>query len=594
MARIGSARGALALLPLCAAVAVAAPTIEMESDVRRVGLDDTFQVQISVSEAPEGAELVLPQPKDAQVLGRSESTALSVGTGRTLQMTRSYTLTMKPLRVGKLTIPPAVLKSPTGTIKTESISLDVVAGRLAPAAPRAQPRGFPDPFQMFGGFGRQNDPFEQQPIGPNDVFLRATVDKTDVYPGEQITYTVSVYAAVEVTSVDGMKAPRLDGFTTADLKTPSPITSEPQVFRGRQYQVYLLRSRALFALRPGTYTIAPTELDIAAGGFFGGQKLSRTSNPLTLNVRQLPKGEDSTLVGKWTMSRTIASHQVAVGEPTQVTVKVEGQGNSLNIKVPPLNAPAPLKVYEAGAKDASTVRGSVLTSTRTAEYTVVPQQTGSFALPALRLAYFNPESGSWESTAVPAEQLTVVPAASAAPVAPSAVGGVAAASKNQLTAANPAPPRHAASFAAIGDQPIAPPLIWVAAGAPVALSLVALGFIAVRRRTPQASSAQRLRDARKAIANLRDPTLAPTEFYGQLESVVVAFLSAHAKRPLQGLTRPEIMTALTAAKVEPAACTRVHATLERCEVERFAPGLSSPAGRESLLNDALAVMEGLG
>jgi hypothetical protein len=123
-------------------------------DRAEVGLDDVFRLTVTVSDAPDSAQLQFPASSDFNILSKSESSQMSYQLGgggpATMKRTHKYTLLMRANRVGTLAIPPTVVALGGKTFKTEPVQITVKRGRVDD--PRAQ-RGGPrpnDPFRRFG------------------------------------------------------------------------------------------------------------------------------------------------------------------------------------------------------------------------------------------------------------------------------------------------------------------------------------------------------------------------------------------------------------------------------------------------------------
>jgi hypothetical protein len=613
MARTGSALIALLLL---ASPAFAGPEVEfyMSADRTKVGLEDTFRVDIVVSGAPQGAVVQFPAPPDFEVLSRGESTQMSFSAGPggagVVTSIRKHTLVMRATRAGRLTIPPAVLQTASKELKTQPLTIEVVQGRVGPAHPPPagaqanNPFGLPPGF-LPPGFGQQPDdePFDEPdvPASDSDLFIRATVDKADVVVGEQMTYTLHIYARLDLSSVDSVKPPRLDGFFSADLKVPTTLVPENRTVNGVRYREYLLRSRALFALKPGTVTIEPAEAEITTGVLFAGRRLSRKSNPLTITVKPLPAGgNDSSLVGQWRFTREVSQTSVKLGDPVQVKLHVEGKGNVQLVKAPPLNAPAGLRVYDPETKDSTEVRGTALIGARVIEYTIVPQQTGTFELPGQALSFYDPANQAWQTGGVEPITLTVTPADNGGTALgstnPTALGSNDG-PKNQLVNGGLKSLRHTAHFAGEQRALWAQPWFAPVAVGPLALTLLlgVLGFIrgALVKETPESRKKKQAKAARKRLANAEKlaKTGSVTDFYAEVERALVSFLEARLGAEVKGLTRPELALKLTAAGVPDDERDRILRVLETCDMGRYAPGMGEASARARAVDDAAAAME---
>ncbi len=411
MRRTGSALVLFA--SLFAANAFAEVEFYQTVDKNKVGTEDTFHLTVVVSNAPEGATIQFPAPADFEVLSRSQSSEMSYSLGGggagVIKRVQKSTLIMRANRAGTLKIPPSVLSTAGKDYKTEAITMEVVKGRTAPD-PATQPhqrRGFQTPFGTFPFAdmgGDDDDPFglggepDNIPRSDSDLFLRASVDKENPYVGEQVTLTLSIYSRVDLSSVDAVTMPKVDGFWSEDLDTPQQLVPEQRVIGGVPYRAYLLRRRALFAVKPGTIEIGAAEADITTGSLFQGRRVHRKGNALTVKVKPLPKGDEGYNVGRWRVSAEVSQTTVPVGTPIQAHVVLEGRGNLKSSSVPKLTAPAGLKVYEPTTNDKLSIVRGALGGRRTQEYVVLPQQTGAFTLPALSMPFFNPETGQVEES----------------------------------------------------------------------------------------------------------------------------------------------------------------------------------------------------
>lgn len=604
MARTGSAL--LALLSTSVALPALAGEVQfyMSVDRQKVGTEDTFTLEIVVGGAPQGAVVQFPPPKDFEVLSKAVSDQMSFSAGMggagVITTLRKHTLTLRALKTGHLTIPGAVLATSGKELRASPVSLEVVEGRLSAERPRRSRT----PFGLPPGFGFPDDDLQSLveepdlPTSDSDLFLRATLDKAEAVVGEQLTYSLSIFSRVALSSVDNVKPPKLDGFFSADVKAPTTLMPEQRLINGVPYQQYLLRSRAIFPLKTGTISIEAAEADITTGSLFAGRRLSRKSNPVKVTVHPLPPGGTSTLVGQWRLTREVAQTQVALGEPVQVKVKVQGRGNVQSVRLPPLNAPAAFRTYDPEAKDNVEVKGNALVGQRTVEYTLLPQQTGTFLLPAMRLEYFDPSSKAYEATTAEPVAIVVGPASRAAPSASTAVAEGADTPKNQLVGGGLKPIRHTASFESSAGPLWSRGWFLPLALAPVAFSLLGLGVGLVRqrsgRRSPEALQRLKANAAKKRLLSAQRLAAAGStgDFYAEVEHALTSFLEAKLGTPLKGLTRPELTARLEGTTAAPEVRQRVAAVFELCDLGRYAPGMGEPSARRRALEDAAAAMEG--
>ncbi len=599
MARIGSA---LAVL-LLAAPALAEVEFYQTVDRDKVGTEDTFRLTIVVAGAPDGATVQFPAPADLEVLSRAQSTQMSysigaAGTGN-IKHVQKYTLVLRANRTGTLTIPAAVLSVSSRTYKTEALKVEVTKGRTTPPPTAQAPRtNFPPPFgdDPFGGMFPQGDE-PDVPRSDSDLFLRAAIDKEEVFLGEQVTLSLIIYSRSDLSSVDSVTMPKLEGFWSEDIESPTQLSPEQKTIGGVPYRAYLLRRRALFPVKSGTVNIDAAEADITTGYLFAGHRVHRRGNALTLKVKPLPKGGTTTNVGHWRLSTEVSQTKVALGEPLQVKVILEGKGNLKNAVVPALTGPTSLKIYEPQTGDRLTSTKGTLGGRRTLEYVVLAQQTGTFTLPGLTFSFFNPETRRFEDSKTDPITLTVTPGAGGSTVV--AVPNSANADpsqKNQLVANGLKSLRHTGSFRAPAAPIFTQPFFLPLALAPLGLSL-GFGLLGFARRSLSKDDpvATRKRQAKLARARLAEAvklqrTGKTADFYTEVEKALMSFVEAKLSTPLTGLQRSQLEALMVQSDVAPDICRRVLGVLETCDMGRFAPGMGEAAARSQALDDAAAAM----
>lgn len=617
MRRIGKAAPLLTLLPLLAAGLAFAQETEFYQTVDRaeVGTEDTLRLTVVVSNAPDGAELKMPSLNDFEVLSNTPVTSRSVqisGAGAQIQLIRKHILVLRPRRAGTLTIGQATLTGGGQTWKAEAIEITARKGRLQD--PSARPSR-PDPFRDFFG---DNDPFPpgfRDPFGrglpemdiprsDSDLFLRTYVDKEEAYVGEQVTLSVYVFSRVDLSSVDTVTLPRLEGFWSEDIDSPTQLSGETRVINGITYKAFLLKRRALFPLKAGKLEIAPVEADITTGYLFAGHRVHRKGNAAEIDVKPLPpgapKGFSTTNVGQWRLGIEATPQQVKLGDPVTVRVTLEGRGNVKNVTAPPLTGPPSLKIYTPTTTDRAAMRNGIYGGRRVQEYLVMPTQTGTFTLPALSFPYFDPEKKAYDVARTEPVTLTIEPGAGGvAGTSPQGSPGAqgSEAPKNVLTAKGVAPPRHEADLqppsAPLWDRPWFVPAVLAPLGVWAALGAFGLVRGRLGRDDAAATRKRKAKEARKRLqaAEALRASGRAGEFYAEVEKALLGFLEARWGEPLAGLTREALVERMVAHGVTPEQRARIVAVLETCEIGRYAPGAGDPKAFERVLDEAEAAME---
>jgi len=606
MRRTGRALGSLAML-LTSAAALADVEFYQRADRNEVGLDDTFRLTIVVSDAPDSSNLQFPSSNDFEILSKSQSSQMSYqlggGASGVLKRTQKYVLLMRANRTGDLTLPPSVLTIHAKSYRTEPVRITVKKGHLQdPRAGAQRGSSFPDPFRRFPfpsvpGFDDEEDslPDVDVPRSESDLFLRASLDRDEVYVGDQTTLSIHIFSRVDLSSVDAVTMPKLDGFWSEDLESPSQLTGEQKVINGIPYRAYLLKRRALFPVKPGTAKIGSAEADITTGFLFAGRRVHRVGNELSLKVKPLPPGAPPNFsaanVGRWRISTEVAQGQLQLGQPASVKVILEGKGNLKNIVLPSLSGPASLRIYDPTTSDKMANSKGKVGGRRTQEYLVMAQQTGSFTLPPLSFPFFNPETGRYEVVKTEPLTLTVLPGPEGSNLlaqGPSGAKPDGVSAKNVLAAGGLRPLRYQAHFTQarppLWQRRFFVPALLAPIGAWLAIALI--GFVRARLTEEDETSLKRkqARAARRRLAAAEKLKLAgkPAAFFGEVEKALIQFLEAKLGGPLAGLTRDALDARLHAAGASEDRRMEILRVLEACDLGRFAPGADpSSAGAGS-------------
>lgn len=628
--KTGSCGAALAVACLVLPAVASAGDVEFYATADRdvVALDDTLTVTVTlgIDASSTDGELKLPDPDPTgfEVVSRRESQQMSFAMGQggppTFRKVRLITLLLQPLRTGTFTVNAGRLIFRGKTYETGTLRIQVVAaaGSRRPRA-KAPPRPS-SPLTPFGGLGGllggDDDPDAQDLLqqffgtsrtaSDTDLYVRTYADKKRAFLGEQITFSTYLFSRVDISGVEGFKAPKLDGFWAEDIETPQQITGELKTIDGVPYRVFLLRKRALFPIKSGKITIEPVEVDVATGiGIvLSGRKVHRTSKPLTVEVLPLPPGAPPGFVtpnvGQWHLSAEAAPAATQLGTPITLKVTVEGTGNLHDVVAPKLPPIAGFKVFDPTINEKVSTAKARFGGRRVLEYLLMPEQTGSFEVPALSLVYFDPAQKQYLTTTTQPLALSVETGTGAAP--PVQAGSQPAPPNPEHANVLDASGLHPLRYNAELSRPALPvyrrPFFLPVAAAPCVLwlGLVALGLVRSTLR-PSAGGEQRGRAARarKRLRGARALLEAhhPDAFYAAVSGALGDHLAARLGSPVAGLTRPELSARLAAAGADSKTVALLCATLDTCDAGRFAPGGSTSEAMERALGEAESVMEAL-
>ncbi|HCT71711.1 MAG TPA: BatD protein, partial [Bacteroidales bacterium] len=331
-----------------------------------VSVGDQFRLIYSINGQASGFRA--PAIKDFSVLaGPSQSTSTSmqiINNQVSRSVEYSFTYVLQATSEGTFTIPPASVNVDGKSYQSNPVTIRVVKGS-APA-----PAGTQQQAQPQGG-----------EITAKDLFVRASVNKSNPYQGEQVIITYKIYTRVPVAEYSITRVPSTAGFWSQDLiKDNTKLNQYRETVDGSEYVVAEIKKEALFAQKSGSLTIEPLEMDVVAqiqrkasrrgfndpffDSFFNDSFLGNTyqnvkktlrSNQLNINVKPLPStdrpSEFTGAVGNFSISSSIDREQLKTNEAMTLKFTITGKGNIKLVEKPNLVFPSDFEVYDPRITD---------------------------------------------------------------------------------------------------------------------------------------------------------------------------------------------------------------------------------------------------
>jgi hypothetical protein len=378
---------------------------------------EQFRLGFTLNER--GTDLQLPDLSNFDVLmgpSTSQSSSIQIINGKTTQTSSfSYIFILRAKKEGKFTIRPASIKVDGKTYESNSLSIQVVKGQPQPSA---------------GQQGTQQGNQAQEEVATGNIskdnlFVRVTVDKTNVSKGEQILSTVKLYISqnVPLNGFDEVKLPTYEGFWTKDIEVPTQVNFTREVYNGKIYQVGILKKTILFPQQTGTIRINPFEITCLVRqrvrqqqGFFDDffdnyrvVKAKVVSDPVAINVKDLPNppANFSGAVGNFSISSSLDKNALKSNEAVTLKLTVNGSGNLTLINAPKIELPQDFEAYEPKTSDNVVASDNGLSGSVTFEYLFIPRFAGNFTIPAIQFVFFNPGSRQFETRTTEAFDIKV-------------------------------------------------------------------------------------------------------------------------------------------------------------------------------------------
>ncbi|MDD3762776.1 MAG: BatD family protein [Nevskiales bacterium] len=446
------------LVLLCGMSASALAAVDARLDRDRVGRGETVQLVLQHQGNTDAQPDLEPLKKDFDILGRSSGTSVQFVNGH-LSAQVQLRLTLAPKRSGKLQIPALRWDG------EQSRPLQLVVDDKAAAGDGADAAA-----------------------GNAGVFMEYTLDPDRPYVQGAAVLTVRLYIDRQLYQAS-LDLPQNDDLMVRQLGEDRQLS---ETRNGRSYQV-VERHYLLIPQRSGKLTLDGPVLDAQVadnrvrdpfGDVFGGgnpfagmmgatRPMRLRGDAIDLDVRPRPAAAQGagwlpaqalTLTEDW-QPETLSVH---AGEPLTRRLHLRAVGLSGD-QLPDLGAMLPLpdgiKAYPDQPRLDTAVEDGKLVGRRDQDVALIASRPGRYALPELRLNWWDVGAGVQRELVLPAQTLEVLPAAGSSGAA---AGGQPAAlpAPNPSTAAGAVPPERAAPTAPDSAVPAVEPRSLAVTGIP--------------------------------------------------------------------------------------------------------------------------------
>ena len=550
-----------------------------------------LNVEVSGTQQLDEDPPVLPDLSAFAVyLGSGTSTSMQIVDGRT-SLSLTFQHRIQATAEGTFEIGPVTVRAGGRGLRTEPLTLRITDGP-APTSRAGPPRA-------------------DGTVAPEDLFITATASKPRVYVNEPVIVEYRIFTRVDVDSYNITQQPGTTGFWVEELEDPQARV-EQVVRDGLQYTSAVVRRVALFPTGAGTKTLAPLTLETQVrvqrrsrslfGDPFGGLFGSRIpvvvgSNPVEIEVLPLPEAgrpEAFTgLVGRLEVSASIDRTDAETNDALTYRLEVSGTGNIRTLPEPELGFPSDVEVYPPDVSERVDPTEAGVRGSKIFEYVIVPRAPGQVTIPAVKLAYFDVDAGTYAAAASDPITLTVVGDPVAGPAGRFRTG--VDLQRQDIRFIRIAIP----GFRPVGGSLVRSAGFWAIVLVPMC---AVAGAVAARRHqdrlTGDVAYARRRRAARLAkqrlarAESLRSPDR-HRAFHAEVGRALQGFLGDKLNLAEAGLIRDEIRARLTSRGVAPGVIDAYLGCLEDCDRQRFAPTEPDTLAMQDMLTRAARAMTDL-
>jgi hypothetical protein len=546
-----------------------------------VGTGEQFQVDFTVN--GNSSDFNPPSFSGFQVLsGPNVSTSMESINGNTT-VSNSYSYILMGVKIGDFTIGQATIMVNGKRLGTKAIKIKVVKWQ---------------PVQQNSGQGNgaDNSIIEGNTADlAKSLFIKAVVDKTDVYMGEQLTVSFRIYTRIGIEDSRVDKVPDLNGFFNQDIKNlqQQQVQWHVETYKGLKYNAADLKQTILFPEHAGNITIEPMEMTLLVrqpvqakdimDQFFGGSfkevKYKAKSAPVVIHVRPLPEAGKpdgfAGAVGKFNIEASVDKTELKANEALNFKVKVTGAGNIKLLKTVNTSFPADFEKYDPKIADTTTETANGMAGSRIYNYLLIPRHQGEFTIDPIKFSYFNPATGKYTSLTTKAFKIKVNKG-----VAESNVTALAGADKQDIKVLEKDIryiKTNDTSLSKPGDSFFGSAVYYLLLVIGPVLCIGAYNYrnrmlklnsdiVMVKNRRAGKVAAKHLANAHKQL--VVNNTAA---FYEDVFKGMYGYLGDKLNIPYANLDRETIASALKAKSLDEQLVNRVLETLDLCEMARYAP-----------------------
>lgn len=580
----------LLILSLSVFSAYAQTSIQVQAH-KVVSVDEQFNVTF-VIEGAKPTDFSWDPGSDFELVwgpqqGRSTSVQIINGK-RTESSQTTYSYILRPLNTGKFTLAKASAKVKGTEIYSGSHTIEVVSSGSS-SGQSSQP----SQSQSAGQQAQQGN------ISDSDLFLRLSLNRSDVVVGEPVIATIKLYQRVNIAGFEGVSFPSFNGFWSQEIEAPSNIEFQRETYDGQIYNAAVLRKFLIIPQHQGKLMIDPAELvclvsvRVSSGGnsifdgFFDEYRNVRKkvqTIPVTVNVSPLPAGAPASFgggVGEFSISASVSKDSLKTHEAASLVVTVSGKGNVSLLEAPKVSFPPDMEVYDS--KTTSNMAPGGMSGTRKYEFPFIPRSHGDFVIEPIKYSYYDVNQKKYVTLETQPIDIVVLKGnesgSSATVIAPDSSQKDVRNLDSDIRYINVKDPLLTAK----GHFFVGSGLFWT-----IVLLLVTAAaslWLLLRRMAARKADVAGSRNRKATKMALKRLQLAGTflkqnlytAFYEELHKALLGFISDKLTIPVAELSKDRISEALKEGSVPEEYITTFIGILDACEFARYSPSSGNDA-----------------
>lgn len=577
---------------LWTALALAAEKVSFTANAPMlVAAGEAFRVEFKLNAKPDEDSFEAPSFEGFDVIAGPSvyrgSSVQYINGSVTQTYEYTYTYVLMPTKTGNFTIGVAEVLVDDTPYHTSPVKVEVIREEEQPGTAAGAERP------------REQASTPRGQVADDDILLRVTLSRSSVYKGEPVLAAIKLYRRITLVGLNDAKFPAFNGFWTQELNAEN-YPQQRETINGKIYESVVLREYLLYPQQAGTLTIEPAEVEAVAqvvvqnnrsrDPFFGNMpdiyNVNRKvrSPKVTLQVKELPAGAPASFtgaVGRFTLSDTPPSTQLAANSAATYTLRLSGSGNLRFLQAPKLSLPASFEQYDVKTTEQIKSSAGGATGYRQFEYPFIARAEGEYEIAPVEFTYFDPQKGQYVTLATQPLKLNITPDERGGSSEARIVKGI---SKEEVRLLG-----EDIRFIKSGNPHLKPqsrPLLfsalyflWVLL---ILVSFVAL-FLLLRKQIRDSRNAVLVRGKRAskvAIQRFRAAKRAMQEenryaFYEEMSRALWGYMSDKFNIPVANLTKENVREELLKRGVNADEAQSFSSIITRCEEAQYAPMASA-------------------
>ncbi|MCG8699694.1 MAG: BatD family protein [Bacteroidales bacterium] len=567
---------------------------------RLVRVGEQFQLTFSVNQSISNFQA--PNLNDFQYLGGPQtghSTSIQMGGGKTIKNTTyTYTYFLRGSKPGKFTISPASASYKSKTIKSNSLTIEVV--------------GSANQSTQSGQTGSSTQKSNVK-TGGEDIFIRLHVDKKTAYVGEQVTAWVKLYTKVNISGLEQPQGLDYTGFYKQDVEIPELRQLNREKVGNEIYHTGVIQKVILYPQQSGQVTIKPFTVTTQVqqqtnqsrsifDDFFGSSyrtvNIELKSKAVKLNIKPMPgdnkPGDFSGAVGTFKIKGSVNNTSVKTNDAITFKVTISGTGNVKLLDNIETNFPAAFDVFDPVINTQLDAGTNGKSGRKTFEYTVIPRHAGEFTVQPFEFTYFNPSTKQYKTINTP--EYTINVAKGDNDTAVTVISGI---SKKEIEILGSDIKFIETDFELQRQKAyfIASPLFYLSYIIPLLL-LVAILIVRRQQIKERADRAKYLnrranKQARKRLKVAREmlEQNKADKFYEEITKALWGYLSEKVGIPISELSVDSAKKHLLSRNINEDITSSFIQMIEDCEFARYAPSSSGMDMKEIVEKSATLISQ---